>query len=204
MKAGTIPLQLCFKGTRDYLQGGDLCQAIMQAAKARSPGEVVRFQLAFHRFIARQPDLLWLDPQDPASRAKDAPAEFTISGTRGQLRGQLVESGRAVDCRIPFDEDSIVRACDISGDVVSIGTESGYLPTEVLVSMTKHLHNRLLPAPAGRWIFTRLDVARLFAAGDAAGMSVTLGENLHGRLTKSAIRVGGQMLGHIYFSLVSR
>jgi len=204
MTTAAVPLQLCFKGTRDYLQGGDLCQAIMQAAGTLSLGEIIRFQLAFHRFIARQPDLVWLDPQDPASRAKDAPTEFTISGTRGVLRGQLAESGRAVDCRVPFDEDGIVRSCDIAGNVVSIRGETGYLPTEVLVSMTKHLHNSLLPAQVGRWIFTRLDVTRLFAAEDAAGMSVELGENLHGRLTKSAIRVGGQVLGHIYFSLVSR
>lgn len=204
MKTATVPLQLCFKGARDYLQGGDLCQAIMQAASADPPGEVVRFQLAFHRFIARQPDLVWLDPERPAARAKDAPTEFTVSGTRGVLRGQLVESGRTVDCRVPFDEDGIVRNCDIAGNVVSVRGETGYLPTEVLVSMTKHLHNSLLPAPSGRWIFTRLDVTRLFADGDAAGMSVTLGENLHGRLTKSAIGVRGQPLGHIYFSLVSR
>lgn len=204
MKARRVSLQLCFKGARDYLQGGDLCQAIMQAANAVALGEIVRFQLAFHRFITRQPDLVWLDPVDPASRAKGAPAEFTISGNSGQVRGQLVESDRAVDCRIPFDEDNIVRNCDISGDVVSVGGETGYLPTEILVSITKHLHNRLLPAPSGRWIFTRLDVARLFTDEDSAGMSVTLGENLHGRLTKSAIRVRGQPLGHIYFSMVSR
>jgi hypothetical protein len=204
MKAGVVPLQLCFKGARNYLQGGDLCQAIMQAADTLPLGGVVRFQLAFHRFIARQPDLVWLDPEDPAARATDAPTAFTVSGAGGLVRGQLVESGRAVDCRIPFDEDSIVRHCDISGDVISIGAESGYLPAEVLVSMTKHLHNSLLPAPAGRWIFTRLDVTRLFTDGDATGMSVTLGENLHGRLTKSAIRVRGQPLGHIYFSMVNR
>lgn len=204
MTTAAVPLQLCFKGERNYLQGGDLCQAVMQAAGTLSLGEIIRFRLAFHRFIARQPDLVWLDPERPAERAKDAPTEFTVSGRHGVLHGQLVESGRAVDCRVPFDEDGIVRNCDIAGNVVSVRGVTGYLSTELLVSMTKHLHNRLLPAPSGRWIFTRLEVTRLFTDGDAADMSVALGENLHGRLTRSAIGVRGQPLGHIYFSLVNR
>jgi hypothetical protein len=198
------PLKLCFKGERNYLQGGDLCNAVMEAVGGSSVGEAVRFQLAFHRFIAKQPDMVWLEGDKPSSRPENVAAEFSVSGSLGKASGWLIETDREVDCRIPFDEERIARHCSFGGESVSILADSGYLPIEVVVSMTKLLHNRLLPASSARWIFTKLDLSRCLVAGDASALTITLKQNLHGRLTKSEVNVHGRSLGFIYFSLVRR
>lgn len=204
MNSKITPLKLCFKGERNYLQGGDLCNAVMQAVGGSSVGEAVRFQLAFHRFIAKQPDMVWLEGGKPSSRPENVAAEFSVSGSLGKASGWLIETNREVDCRIPFDEEQIARHCSFGGEWVSMLADSGYLPIEVVVSMTKLLHNRLLPASSGRWIFTKLDLSRCLVAGDASALTITLKQNLHGRLTKSEVNVHGRSLGFIYFSLVRR
>lgn len=201
MNPKIVPLRLCFKGERNYLQGGDLCNAVMEAVSGSSVGEAVRFQLAFHRFIAKQPDIVWLEGEKTSSRPENVAAEFAVNGSLGKASGWLVETDREVDCRVPFDEERIALHCAYDGESVSILGESGYLPIEVAVSMTKQLHNRMLPSSAGRWIFTRLDVSRLFQSGDAAALTIKLQENLYGRLTKSEIKVHGEAIGHIFFSL---
>jgi hypothetical protein len=202
MKPRVVPLRLCFKGERNYLQGGDLCNAVMEAVSGSSVGEAVRFQLAFHRFITKQPDMVWLEGEKTSSKLENVAAEFAVSGSLGKASGWLIETDREVDCRIPFDEERIARHCGFAGESVSILGDSGYLPIEVAVSMTKQLHNRVLPASVGRWVFTRLDAARIFQDGDAAALTITLKENLYGRLTKSEIKVRGEPIGHIFFSLV--
>jgi hypothetical protein len=83
-----------------------------------------------------------------------------------------------------------------------ISAPSGFSPIEELVSMTKLLHNRLLPSPGKRWIFSRIDLRRLLERTDAGNMQVILQQNLNNRVTKSRIVSGGNAIGDIFFSLV--
>src|SRR4051812_16694629 len=120
MIPGSIPLQVCFKGNRDYLQGGDMCNAIMERVRLDYGGEISGFKLAFHRFISRQPDVCWVSGKNVSSRPSDLVVDFAVTGTGGSVSGWLIESDRQVECRIPFDEDRIARLCRISGESISI------------------------------------------------------------------------------------
>src|SRR6185295_7479549 len=166
----TLPLQVCFKGNRDYLQGGDLCNALMDQARQIYAGDISAFTVAFHRFVNRQPEAYWAD--EASIKPPDAVGEFSVAGTNGRLIGWLVESDRQVDCRVPFDEDKIARFCTSVDDAVTFHGDCGYLPIEVAVSITKQLHNRVLHDPGGRWIFTKLNLRRLFEPADANSLTV--------------------------------
>ncbi|HUF21863.1 MAG TPA: hypothetical protein VMP00_14070 [Burkholderiales bacterium] len=195
---------LSFKAERDYLQGGDICQAVMERAESRFDGRIDRLQLGIHRFMHRQPDMHWHDHEagsaDPARPAVD----FVVSSRGATAAGWLEESQRPVLDRIPFDEEQIRRLCEFRADSVEISGDSGYLPIEVAVSMTKQLHNRMLPAQDGRWIFTRIDLRRALRREDASSLCLKLIENLYSRLTKSSIGVAGEEVGYMYFSLLRR
>ena len=198
------PLALCFKGERDYLQGGDLVEAVSGVARRELGSRVARFQVAVHRFFRAQPDLHWGMTNDARGFARPAAAgaDFTVLADGPALCGWLSESTRAVDRRVPFDEPGIAARCKIDGDAIALRAQTGFLPIEVAVSMTKALHNARLPADSGRWIFTKLDLQRLLQPRDGADLAVELKGNLHGRLTKSEIRAAGQPIGWIYFSLL--
>lgn len=202
MSLRTLPLELPFKGGRDYLHGTDVYEDLASLAARELGSGIYRFQMALHRFFARQPDLHWSEDQQQPARPRDAVADFSAAARARKLSGWLSESGRPVGHRVEYDEDRIASRCSFARDSIRIEGETGFLPIEVAVSMTKVLHYRRMPPAAGRWIFTKLDLRRLLAAADAAALSIVLRDNLHGRLTKSDILARGEAVGAIYFSLV--
>jgi len=202
MNSTILPVHICFKGERNYLHGTDIYESLAQAANAQFECAIVRFQMSIHRFFNLQPEIHWFEIGHLAARPRNAVVDFSISSNSRGAAGWLVETDRPVDCRVPYDEDKIGRHCTFTDSCISIQGDSGYRPIEVVVSMTKQLHNRILRAQAGRWIFTKLDMRRLLEPLDATTFTVFLKENLHNRLTKSEITVGNESIGMIYFSLV--
>lgn len=196
------PLKLCFKGSRTYLHGTDVYEEIAALARRELRSDDCRLQFAIRRFFSAQPDLHWTPAPGAPGRPADAVVDFSVSTPAPGVSGWMSESSRKVDCRVDYDEDLVVARCSYGEDSIAILGETGYRPIEVAVSMTKALHNRQMPAVSGRWIFTKLEMGRLFRPGDARNLSILLRQNLHGRLTKSDIRAGGESIGSIYFSLV--
>ena len=196
-----IPLSICFKGERDYLQGGDIYNAVTEGL-ASHYGSIDRFHLAFHGFLKTLPELRVADGEAGRLWPTDIAAAVRFECASGARHGWLLATGQPVTCRFPFDEDAIRRHCRISSSTNAIRTHTPYSPIEVAVAMTKHLHNALLPQAAGRWIFTRLEMGRLLRPADSDGLDITLRDNMHNRLTKSEIRAHGEPIGFIFFSLL--
>lgn len=199
-----LPFKACFKGSRDYLHGTDVYEALAALARLELGPDIRRLRLAIHRFFSTQPEIHWIDPMGGPSQPRDAVVDFSVEGSGTRASGWLTESGREVDCRIAYEERLIEARCKIAGDAVSVQGDTGFLPIEVAVTMTKFLHAHRLPAASGRWIFTKLDLGQLLEPADAAALAISLVDNLHGRLTKSDIRVAGKRIGSIFFSLVRR
>jgi hypothetical protein len=198
----TYPLELCFKGRRDYVQGTEMLEAVSALARRELGTGELRLKLAMHRLLSTQPDLCWTDQPGGMDRPATAAADFSAAAGGALLRGWLLESSRPVTRRVAFEESRIAAKCRLESDAIAVDGDPGFLPSEIAISMTKQLHGARFPAPHGRWIFTRLDLRRLLEPGDAGALSVVLRDNLHGRLTRSDLRVAGRGIGSIYFSLL--
>lgn len=198
----TLALELAFKGERVYLQGTELYEAVAALARRELGTGALRLKLAMHRMLSSQPDLYWTDRPDELDRPEAAAVDFSAAAGGATVRGWLLETSRPVVRRVPYEESQIAAVCRLEGDAVSVIADPGFLPIEVAVAMTKQLHGERLPAPRSRWIFTRLDLRRLLEPGDAGSISIVLKDNLHGRLTRSDLRVAGRSIGAIYFSLL--
>lgn len=177
-------------------------EEIVAFARTRVSATIQKFHLGIHRFCNREPDLLLYATQQVSPRPANVVADFSIATADSVSRGVLMESDRPVTRRVPYDEDRILELCKLEQDTISINVDSGFLPIETAVCMTKHLHLSRLPKADGRWIFTKLDLNRLFESSDSSTMRIALKEDLYGRLTKSEISVSGNNIGSIYFSLV--
>jgi len=200
-----VPLELRFKGGRDYLHGTDMYEAISRNALTQLPASRHwPVKLAVHAFARTRCTLTLKAPAPAAARPESAVADFTIGDGPEAARGWLEETGQPVTERYAYDEPRIVRLCRVEGNRVSIEGDSGYSPIEELVAMTKHLHEQLVPPASARWIFTMLELSRWLEPADAGRLAVEQQQNLRNRLTKSAVTAGGMALGHIYFSLVPR
>ncbi|MBI5643974.1 MAG: hypothetical protein HY954_10935 [Deltaproteobacteria bacterium] len=198
-----VPLTLAYKGQRNYLQGGDLYNGIIDAIDGHVDGKKGPFRLAVHNFASRQCDMLINESGEQLTKPEGLVAEFTIGSARGMVTGWLMETERDVVNRNPYDESVIQALCTDEGESIEMRGETPYTPIEVAISMTKQLHYRLYPIVDGKWIFTKLELGRLLEDNDSARLKVTARHNLNNRLTKSIITAGGEQVGSIYFSVKS-
>lgn len=194
------PLDLRFKGDRDYLHGTDMYEALQRAARAAGlPVGVHR--LSIHGFARTQCRLALGAPGEALAIPENRVAEFSLETSAGRALGYMAETGDRVEGRYPFDEDAIgARACGEARRIVVDGTPP-CAPIEVVVALTKKLHNTVLPRAQGKWVFTRIELPRALVPQDAGRIAIELKHNFNDRLTKSGVTSGNEAIGHIYFSL---
>jgi hypothetical protein len=196
------PLELRFKGERDYLHGTDIYDAVASALRQREGRADGAFRMSIHRIARRQCAMVVADTPDRAGRPEEAVVEFALGGGGSRLTGWLIETEYEVDCRYSYDEDAVVADTRFDGEAIILDRAPGYRPIEVVVAMTKRLHYSAVPIAAGRWMFTRLDLKRLLEDEDEADMRIELKNRLGHRLTRSRIECRGVHIGEIYFSAV--
>lgn len=200
-----MPLNLCFKGQRNYLHGTDIYDSVCEAVcheNANASGVHVRF--VFHSFATTECELHLSLPGEDCTCPGGAVAEVSFAYSSGIQRGWLVETARPVTCRRSFPEEEIVAASAIGDKSISLCADLAFSPIEVAVALTKHLHNTLFPVTDQRWVLSKLDLSRMLRPGDTGSMVINLQSNLHNRITKSSVVVGVALLGDIYFSAVSK
>ena len=197
----TVPFELGYKGTRGYLHGTDMYNAIIEYLGRIAPQHLNSpVKMVIHDFCRNQCDMLYSIGPDRCPRPDNARLEFYISNN---ISGWLKETDRLVLARRPYPEDEIVANGRIEGQSILAVSDAPYSfsPIEVLVSLTKRLH-LIVRSDAVRWAFTRLELQRPLQGSDSRSLQVELLQSIGNRLTKSAVRVGTVPLGHIFFSAV--
>jgi hypothetical protein len=200
-----IPVTFRFRGQRNYVQGSDLLDICLTEVSARYPLTDDGFvRLTAHRIVDRQCTLYIAEPDSETLHVDGSSVEFSTQSACGLVRAALVPAGEAVTERFAYDEERIEAACMIEGKSITLNSDTGYTPIEVAIAMNKRLHNTIFPRMDERWIFTRIDLRRPFRAHDAQCMTITLLQNLGSKLSRAAITVAGETIGHIYFSAVPK
>lgn len=192
-----IPLNLAFRGSRDYIQGADIYEAVV-ATIQRDCGPVRgALKIRMHSLARCSCELLLAPADVPVARPESGKAEFVL----GNWHGWVAETDDPIVERLPYDEGHIARQCEITGSIIRTTGKTPNSAVEVLIGATKLLHQSLYPQVEHKWIVSRIELQRVFTATDFA-MEVELLQNLNDRLTRSAIRCASEPLGHIYFSAI--
>lgn len=195
---------MSYKGDRNYLQGPDIYNAVTRIISGRNPRIVFdRIKMAFHKIARNQCKLTYGNYSVLEQMPKDINVEVNFMAPSFHIIGWLVETDEHVIERIPYPEEDIVKKTSVYGKMITIEGEVQFTPIEILVAMTKQLHINLYKIKSGRWIFTRIELNRLMTISDASNFKVEIEKNLNNRLTKGSIHSGEEMLGYIYFSLVT-
>lgn len=197
----TVSLELGYKGSRNYLHGTDMYNAIMGHMSLVAPQYLHdRVKIVIHDFICKQCDMIYSLGEEGCPRSEKACVEFSLSGN---VSGWLRETERLVITRRPYPEDEIVAKSRIDGRTIYLdsNTANSFSPIEILVALTKRLH-LVLQSSSSRWAFTRLDLKRPLEDSDSDGLRVELLQSLGNRLTKSSVQIGNVPLGYIFFSAI--
>jgi len=190
-----IPLDLPFKGARDYLHGTDMFDALLGLTGARGP--VV---LVMRRLMQRPVSAVSIPPGgDPSAY----PAEFHYSSVESDRTVVLREDpSREVTRRIAYDEERVTAPAVISGTSLSCRLSETYSFIEQVVALNKLLLNRsAVGADSPKWLFTRIELDTVPETPEV--LDLKLAASIGSRITKTAIRTDGGLVGHIYFSRAS-
>jgi hypothetical protein len=192
----SIPLDVPFKGTRDYLTGADLFDALLDVTGAK--GSVV---LVMRRLMQTPVSTVPIPPSvDPSTY----PAEFHYTSAGSDCTVVLREDpSRKVTRRIPYDEERVTAPAVISGTCLSCPLSETYSFIEQVVALNKLLLNRsAVGADSPKWLFTRIELDTVPETPQV--LDLKLVATIGSRITKTAIRTDGGLVGHIYFSRASR
>lgn len=194
------PLELRFKGARDYLHGTDILPAILDTLGVRHPGSLITdIDITFHHLAHAG---LTLAAELPADTPPAVQFTCRIDGVRRKFG--LIDDGRPIAIRTPYREEDIVAATELTVPSRSAISRAPlpYTPIERWVAMVKAAHQAVYPDLHGKWLFVRGKFAMYDKVlADGVVHQVVIEANFNNKLTRSAVLVDGRKIGDIFFSL---
>ena len=186
-------LNFCFKGSRSYVHGTDIVSELL---KLFADQNISDLDLKFNGIT--QTNLSLVEGQENP----DAKVNIRLKEAGEEKSYQLVENAEIIECRYEYDEDEIIKNCqlDLTNQQITLQQSTGLTLCENFVAMNKYLLQSLFLEPKGKWYFTRLEQLKIIP--DDALITVKLIKNFNFRLTKSDILVGGECIGSVYFTMV--
>ena len=196
-----FPLRFQFKGQRNYAQGPDIHDALCDALLQQGFATIEKLDLVFHRMTRGQMTARFLDVGEEPGEDANVVLRCLLDGEPRTVVAR--ESGEEITGRVEYDEDRLVAAMqfELPASTVELAPIDGYSNCEQVVSMNKALLTRLLPEAEGKWLFTRLQLARSFRMSRFSRLQLLFQGHSNYRLTRTQIFGDGAKLGHVYFSL---
>lgn len=192
------PLLTPFKGTRHYIQGPDLFNAVQALAlfATGAKGAYVS-KLAFTRFAYFKCDLV-LSPEATDTACNPmGEGEFSLPDGRHQPF-LLSEGTQAPLERRPYDEDSMVVSASYAGQVATLQAPIQHSSIEAVVALTKVLNYRLSPPKTGKWVFGKIDLTKALPSIQNH-LTITRTKSVSGRFSVNDINIDGARVGTIQF-----
>jgi hypothetical protein len=153
MRHPRTELDIPFRGDRNYVQFSDMFAALEQFARDRFSEHARLQKLELRRIASHKVE---------ASRfsSPSAVGTFEIRNGRAVTMGWLVETGHAIERRIPYDEAPVIEAAIVEpGRAFLKAPIRGYTALDQAVILLKILGAQL---NAGKCVVAKLDLSRSF------------------------------------------
>lgn len=198
-------LSLCFKGSREYIQGTNMLDAAMEAIAHRAQGmPIENLNFSISKMTGKKLVCDWWEKGSPAPDHGKPIVTCLFNLGDVPYEGRLVETEDDVKERVPFDESVITSRCVFTPAeslVKLVETPSDVTPIEILVSMNKALHYKVFTIPSdSQWVFCRWESAVWPLPDEMRGISLTIEQSLGTRLTRARVELNDALIGRIYFS----
>ncbi len=192
------PLLLSYKGNREYLQGGDIFNALSDlATELAGSADAFIERITFRRFARLSCNVSTEPPLDPSHIVSQA--RLRVPGS-ASVDVWLVETANPVTSRSPFNEAQLLAHASIGPDGRSarLPDRAGYSPIEEVIALTKYLNTAVSPEVNGKWIFGQLDLAEPFATNYRV-LEIRMKSLVGGRFSVNEILTDGRSIGSIRF-----
>jgi len=196
-------LEFCFKGTRTYVQGPDIFDAVIDKLKNNyDVNEITEIKYSAYEMLYSNADMLVTSNFNKDNYQKiNSIITFKIENKKYYII--VIENENKIDCSHEYSED-IVRTKSIINDskieFINITNDS---ITEIVVSMDKYYFQETVTKD-GKWIVTKFEYKNLKDLNDIKNkkLGLELKNNFNNKLTKSIITIDNKAVGNLYFSLI--
>lgn len=148
-----ITLHLKYKGSRTYLHGSDIFNALVDLFSETNSGYLSK--LVFKSFARNQIEVLLSQPGHDVSTLGNGVWKMTDGA---EQRFWLRESREPVAESYPYDEDAITSKAIQVVESILLETQNAYSTIENIIALTKHLSYLLTPDVDGKWLFGQIDL----------------------------------------------
>jgi len=190
------PLDLCFKGRRDYLAGTDIISAVLALS---GPVESISFQI--HRMTTSHPLMAqWLGEQEleKLRQSQQLCALMTYVGERQDKRMIAVTEDvkGTIEKRVPYKEELVTDSAYIIGKKILHEKAGSGNFIERIIALNKELINTVVENQ--QLVVMRLDLLRVPL--NPHSVAIELIRVIGDQTFISTIVGDGEKLGSIYFA----
>lgn len=183
-------LRFCFKGARNYVQGGDIFDVAEGWFKLRGQNIL---SIKFKHFTSEHLRCVLEDPGTVATAEGE-----TIDAAGDRTSFWLVGTGEAVQRRREYDEDRITNPARIIEKRIESKQVSGFSVIEQIIGLTKALNYALSPQISGKWVFAQLCLSEPLPAS-ANHILIRQKSLLANTFSTQQIFLDGKQVGEIRF-----
>lgn len=157
-------LNFKFKGNRNYIQGPDMFDEIMNTLDGWNNFDECSINIS--QMTNRQ--LRFTEYDDAVKNNQVKVAQFRGSKSKESTKSfSLVETEEEVKDSYPYSEDRIVDNCKLSEKSLTIPRMEEFTVIELLVAANKNLLNQLFNDVNGKWVFTKFQSSNLKELNEA-------------------------------------
>ncbi len=196
-------LEFCFKGSRNYVQGPDIFEAVVEKLKLDFDiHNVTDIKYSAHEMLHTNAEMIVSENFNNNDFEKiNSVITFKKNDTKCYV--VIVENGDKIECSTDYSEEIVRTKSIINKNIITFANELEDSITEIVVSMNKYFLQETV-TKNGKWIVTKFEYKELVNLEDIKDkeLKLELTNNFNNKLTKSTIFVDDVAVGYLYFSLI--
>lgn len=190
---------------RRYIQGASMTHGLIEAVNSWSLGSVERVQVNVRSLLKEQGRYeLFHSENGKEYLEKEYNAIFRVKCGNDMYTVGLKGRGEPVSTSEPYDEEKLIKNFEIIKDRKSatLMLHPDAMVVNIIIALNKKLVNTLFPSEGyGQWFLARYDLAwEKICLINPAILEIEVVGTIGASNTNSAIRLGGEPVGSIYFS----
>lgn len=196
-------LEFCFKGSRTYVQGPDIFDAVLVQINENFTQEVITdIKYSAHEMLLANANVVFTKNfhKDDFDKINSI---ITFKVNNEKITAIVVENNNKITCTNDYSEDIVRNNSRINGKAILFKNTISDSLTEIIVSMNKYYLQKTVTKD-GKWIVTKFEYMNLADIQNISNkeLHLELTNNFNNKLTKSKILVDNVLVGYLYFSLI--
>lgn len=189
-------LNTAYKGSRQYIQGGDLFNSIedklFELFEQKTPYISL---LSFSHFAYHFCELVIDENVETQNIVGKGSVSFEDNTKKNFY---LTETTKTPTERVPYDEDSLVALAQYTEHSIQLSDKSPFSSIETIIALTKALSYKNMPLQQGKWVFGRIDLTTALPEIKHSVLIEAV-SSVAGRFSVNNIIIDGNLVGKIQF-----